>query len=482
MKKFGKYFTLTLLFLLGLCCIGVLYLFFVPGSTLFTITYLSYNDNYISKSYDASSINKLIVNSYDYNLNIKQTEDDEIYAKVYSNSFGFALKKHSKTSITTSKEGAVLTINIAEPHGATLKNSSYIDIFIPEDVVIDLSLNNNKAKTTISNKDLTIKTLNYTTKNGDFHFKAGKITGNLNLTLNKSIFKIYEGVTTNNNATTLNLTSGKFDASHASLGDVKITNNTRGIILIKNCQTLREEVNAGGRIEIAKASHLNIMSTDTNIYVGEVTDSAIVHLLKSGNLTIDTLSGSSDISSVAGNITINNVKSNLLAKSTDGNITINNAIYAIDVETEYGSIFVNYSASAPANSANAEARKLIAKLNNGKLSAYGVEKAQITVTNNGRVYLEMNNVSSNSYVKGKNGSVYVKVKADAVYKLTTNPEIPTNGYVRVNLTQTPEYNGYTNKDFRETYVNCTKSTYNNNNSLTVSTTTGDLTIVDSNFN
>ena len=160
----------------------------------------------------------------------------------------------------------------------------------------------------------------------------------------------------------------------------------------------------------------------------------------------------------------------------------------ISTKTNYGNSYIEFAEDAGHYSeADLEkSRTLYATIHNGTLTAKGVEHIGssatdstqgIIVTGKGRVNLNMNDVRGENIVKGKNGNVKIIINHQSAYKLTTNPETKTTGSVKVNLMQIAQYNGYTTKTQTDTYVNCTEQTYDNN-SLTVSTTTGDLTILD----
>ena len=114
MKKIGKYLIITLLLLLGLCCVGVLYLFFIPNSSLFNISYVSHSTKLSSKQqYLAEDVNKIVLNSNKFEVKISESSSDKISLKVYDQTFGFALVKNNKTSIDEELNPAgVLTFNI----------------------------------------------------------------------------------------------------------------------------------------------------------------------------------------------------------------------------------------------------------------------------------------------------------------------------------------------------------------------------------
>ena len=476
MKKFWKYLTLTILLLLGLCCVGILYLFFVPGSSLFGICYVSFNEKFSSEDFNTKNIETIVLNSNKYDVTVISTEDDDISLNIYNNSLGFVLTKNKTTSISSQINNSTLSLVVTETTGFAIKNSSYIELLIPEDKTFNLKLINKKAETEINGSDLNINNLTYQTNSGDCIVTNANITGKLNLNLNKSTFKVSSDVQTSANDVELNLTTGKFDASESTFNNITIETNTRGIVDIKECANLTQNItSAGGRIEAETVSMATITSSSTNVYINTISNGAKIILTGTGNVEIDSLTGDgSSILTDSGNINIKNANSYTKLSSTDGDITISKAMDHIDVKTNYGTINVKFNKDAVN-------KYLSATLEDGKLIASGLEKVNLMVEDNGRAELEMSDVVGTSYVQGKTGSIFIKVNKLSKYKLSTASE----GDVRVNLAQIPQYGGYTDKTLDEPiYVNCTASEHQanyNDNVLEVSTTTGILTILDSNF-
>ena len=487
MKKVWKYIVITLLLLLGLCCVGVLYLFFVPNSSLFNITYVNHNIIKESNKYNQDLISKIELNSRAYNVRVLSTEESTIYVKAHSNSFGFVLKDNSNLDIHSKLDNTVLTFNIDETYGFAARNASYVELYVPKDFEVDLTLKNKKAETKIGG-DITINNLKYTTDKGDCDFEKGTINGTITLNLGKSDFRLHDSVTTNNNNLNLSLTSGSFKANIATLSDVTILSNARGVISLNECENLRENAqNAGGQIYVNKVQHLNITAGDTIIKVGEVTNTASVNLTKSGSITVDNLTGISTFVTNSGNINLGTTFSPLTLQSESGNINVANAFKTVAVKVNYGEAKIQFADEALSYLDENSSRVLNASVKNGKLTAYGVEHigtpeentqttidGGVKITGNGRVYINMKNVYGKNLIAGNNGSVNVVVDKDAEFMLKTSS---TAGSVRVNLTQIPEYNGYTTRELRTTNVNCNSST----NLLTVNSNYGSLTVLDSNF-
>jgi len=345
-----------------------------------------------------------------------------------------------------------------------------VELQIPTSKEFNLSLKNNKAETTIENATLKIKNLSYTTNNGNLYIEKANLYGDINLTLNKATCSVSSAVVTNNNNVTLKLTSGSFKATGSVFKDISIKENARGVILVKECSNINEEItSAGGRIEIETVSFANIKSSSSNIYIKEILNGASITLTENGSVSINELTGRSSISTNAGDVTINTLNSYLDVTTENGDISISNAKDKVNISTKYGTANVSFDEEATN-------KFLSATLDDGQIIASGAEQVNIVITGNGRADLNMSDIVGLSSIEVNTGSVYVKINKLSKYKLTTKSE----GSVRVNLAQIPNYGGYTTKQETTTYVNCTSTTYGAN-VLDVSTTSGDLTILDTNF-
>ena len=476
MKRFWKYFFIVILFLLGLICVGVLYLFF-SHRALFGLQYISYHETKTVLVDVDSSFDTIALNSRSYDISVSETSSNQIKLDVNNNSFGFVLVKNSKVNISTSIKDGILTINISEPYGACLKNGSAIEMLVPKSFNYNLKINNKSATTNLNSGD--INNLTYSTISGNLNLKGVSVNGAIDLNLNKADFIINDNTITNNNDINLNISTGKFDTTKTSLGKITISSNERGVILIGNCENLFSEVkgSTGGRIEANEIGQVKFEGTSTNISIAKVTAGAVIHLNNSnGKIAIQELNGSDSLLHTnSGDIYIGQANDNLVLRTDSGNITVNKAFQTIDVASESGETIINFDSLAESNKTNSNARKLIAELNNGSLKVDGVENLSITVNGNCSTRVNMKDVSGVNEIKSNSGSVFVKIDSQAVYTLKTSSDINA---VRVNLTQIPEYNGYTTNLERVTNVN---SDVEQANKLTVFTKNASLTILDTNF-
>lgn len=490
MKKVWKYIIISLLLLLGLACIGVLYLFFVPGSSLFNITYINYNIKKETAHYDPSAVSTIELSTRAYDVEILESEDDKISLKANSNSFGFVLEKNKGFDVNSRLVGSTLEITVYEPHGFVTRNVSSIQLYLPTSQAYNLKLENYKATTTIKDENIQINNLSYLSKKGTLKFAKGKVDGDISLNIGKGDVIFSDAVETAKNDVSLKLTSGLFKAENKDFGDISIESNERGVIKFGSCLNLREtQKTAGGQISAKTVMHAHITAGDTIISIESITNAANIDLSASGSVSIGNLSGESSISTNSGNIHLGKVLSPITLFSESGNINVDSATLQVTVTVNYGEASIDFDLNAPSYTSNTTegARTLYATIKNGKLTATGVEHigvasdssqnisdGGIKITGNGRAYIKMQNIYGTNSILGNNGSVNVVINKDAEYILKTST---VGGSVRVNLTQISEFGGYRTKEARTTKVNCSSSS----ESLTVTTNYGDLTVLDTNF-
>ncbi len=471
MKKFSKYFTITILLLIGLCAVGVLYIFFIPNSNLFGICYISYNQEYFSKSLESNNVSKIVLNSTDYDVKVVPSINDKISVKVYANSLGFLLVKNKEVSISHTVEASTLTFNIKEPTGAVVRNRSYIELRLPADMTISVGINNNNASSSITNEDLTIQNLYYKSNHGSLDISNSTINGLIDLDLNNSTFTLNNTTKTNNNRVNIDVAGGKFDASNAVLGDIIINKNDKGVILAKSCTRLTEKTSrAGGRINIKKVETIDLETSDTNVYIDEIVNSGNIIMTASGNINIGTCQSQMNIKASNGHINIKEAKQGIILTTSNGNINVENAYSFIQAKSTYGDIKVNYNEDADHTTGDgATKRTFTAETENGKITATGVEKVNITITKNGRANIQMDNVIGVNSISAGNGSVYVEFTYGASFDLTTSSK---SGSVDVN------YQGleipHLDKNTKTFNVNDSKGV----NSLKVESNAGSLKIRD----
>ncbi len=449
MKKFGKYLIITLLLLLGLCCIGVLYLFFVPNSSLFGICYISLNSSTDSQVYAQSqyeSLHTISLNSGAYNVEIVPTSGETISVSVFSNSFGFVLKKNSVTSITSKIENGSLTFNVTEPNGAAIKNRSKIYLYVPAALNKNLLLTNNSAATGIAlyggEEDLSINNLTYKTSSGNFTLSHCKVAGDLRLEIGSATFTIGDNVSAENSTIYLSMTNGRFESA-AALNNITIEKNDYGTVDVSECTNLiSDNSDAGGRVKINKVHHIALKGGDTNVEINTI-DNGGIELSRAGRINIDTVETYLIATTKYGNININKTNGPVRLSSEDGSINVAAAYGNVQADTPNGSgdIDVTFADDAASYAVNKEARSFVSETANGKIIVHGAERVDVKITDRGRAEIYMDNVYGENKVDGENGEVYIFVKeleateapeGWAHYKLSTHSD---NGDVNVYMHQ-----------------------------------------------
>ncbi len=484
MKKFGKYFSITLLLLTGLFFVGLLFLFFVPGSSIFRITFISYNERTISSDHKIESVEKIILNSRSYDIEVKSTQSSSISARIENHSLGYVFKENSKLILEESLSNGILTFNISEPHGVAFKNNSSITLYIPENKDVDLQINNKNATVKIEDEDIIIKNFSYKAENGVAKFEKATITGEFNLDLNKSDCYLSDQLTLNSNDVNLKLSTGKFDASSITLGNINILSNERGIIKLNACNSLSQsKLTTGGRIEAKQINSISFFGSDTNLYINEITTRASINLSAAGEVNIEKLSGIADIVTNSGNIKINNCTKNLTTLSIfskKGDVTAQNAYNKVFVETISGDIITNFASDADtASESNKNVRYFKAITETGKVYSTGVNRADVEIKKDGSAEITFshfeNNLNLNSLIKNNSGNIYLKVDKNSAFMLNSKT---SSGHSRINLTQTEKYKGWTDKEITNKAINCETSS----NIISIENGSGNILMHDNNVN
>jgi len=469
MKKVWKYLIITILLLTGLFFAGLLFLFFVPSSSVFGITFISHNERLISKDYKLEKVNQIVLNSRSYNIEVFSTTSSNVSARVEGHSLGYVSKLNSKLLLKEELENGMLTFTIVEPHGVAFKNSSKITLYIPEsskDKPINLKFQNKNANVNIDSSKIHIKNLDYTANDGNVELKNLNITGNLNLDLQKTNFYINSTAQIYNANVDLKLTTGKFDASKSSLGILNILSNERGVISLNSCGSINQVAKTtGGRIQANQVGSITYTGSDTNLYINEIAISSTITLTNSGEVVVNKLSGIAEITTNLGNITINNCTSyltNLSSTSQKGDIKIVNAYYKVFAQTTSGNITTTFAEDAETiTKDNQNIRYFKAITETGKISVTGVNKAEIEIKENGSLDLTYAHFNKNqavkNIIKSNNGNVHIKVDSNSSYILKSKIN---SGNSRINLIQTDKFKGWTEKEVNANINYSTNETIN----------------------
>lgn len=423
MKKVGKYLLILLLLLTGLFFIALLFLFFVPNSSLFGITYVGKNTVTYSQSYNVNNFSTINLNSNAFDINIVPTDLDQVYLKVTNKMFGFTLEKNSKVILNQKLYKDMLTFSVTEPHGAAFKNGSTIELRIPENSTLNLNINNNSASVNFkslkgkSDKDakiVHIKNLEYNTKKGSLQIANASVSGNINLNLNSGSCNILKSCKLNNNNLTLSQTSGRLTTEkEVILGDITHQANTSGNVNIYECNSYTANLgSAGGNISLGITNgDINISSSDTNINIDQHKEGgATINLTKSGKIYINKATSANRILNLntnSGNISVGESYKNILATSNNGNIKISQMRTFANLTTNSGNISVTYATDASDyTEENSDNRKADIKTTSGNVTVDGVENITLTL-NKGSAVINMKKVLGLNNLTATSGSIKV---------------------------------------------------------------------------
>lgn len=477
MRTFWKYFLIVLLLLLGLFAAGVIYLFFVPGSHLFGIQYISINEHWTSDGYVKDDIHTVTVNARDYELVVRESDTEEISLFINAMNTGFVNVKHSTLDVDITKSNGHLTFNVSEPYGATIISDSRVVLRLPKSKAFNINLSNLSGATFIED-ELSINNLSYKTEYGNMSIAEATISGDISLDIHNANVTATDSAKIANNNVTLKANSGKLDLSKFALGEIDIEKNNHCVLLVKSATRIHGNFEtAGGRIEAETVGAIELNSSDTNVYITkELTNGGNIFLTKGGKVDIAAVYSALMVETNNGSISISKSSSPLNLTSQHGDINVTEATVKVTASNIYGAINVAFSDTAESNRTNNQSRKLIATSANGKITCTGADNVEINATDNARVSLTMHDIVGTNTINGANGAIDIVVPA--YQPNTTNVRLPlvltfkSDRNVLVNLAQL-DITGVT-QSTDPILVNCTVAVAD---TLDV-TTKGLLTILD----
>lgn len=490
MKKVFKYILIAILLFAGLAFACVLYLFFVRGSSIFGITYISTNQKKFVDDYTPDQVNNIEINSYDYDLLISNTSYENVYCTLTVGTFGFTHVAHSQFDLKTEYLGSTKTlkINITEPTGAVVNSSSNIVVGIPNTLtdLATLTINNHNARVTVNLPKTTVKVLTYDAQNGSINLNECCGLEEMNLNIRKGSAYLSESLKINNSVTNLKMSSGLLSSQKIELGNVHLLENTRSVIRIDKCVSFESNKpgDYGGTIAIGETSKIVYTGADTVFIVSKIEnltdpESLIITLTKSGSITIDELNATANLETNSGKIQINTAHSIISkASSRSGNITITNAKKSIRCNSESGTVYIAFAEDTSSYDVNTTYRSVIVdEIKSGKLTIVGVEHFDITSTGKSTINIEARCLYDANRIRANQGSVYVKFDKES--RLVIGAKSMT-GTTRVNVSSVPEYNGTINNT-NKIYLNCSELDEPLDNSLLVTGESASIAIVANNL-
>lgn len=489
MKKTGKkrvlnIILITILLILGLFCVGLMYLFFIPDSTLFNITFVSRNNIAKSATFNYKMVETVKLETNRFATKICESPDENVYVEVTDKSLGYTLVKNKDLKIEHEYINNIVTFTVTEPTGVLFSASSEIRLYIPNEKTINVEIENKKSDTSLKDGNVQLGSFSYTTKSGDIVLEKGRILNKSTFNLDKASCEFKDKFYLKDADVEILLNSGKFNAKNVNLNNVKISKNVNGVILLNNCNTLTQDLEtSNGRIEVNKLNLATITAGKTKITINEVTENINATFKNSGSISIGTLQNSersttSSISTLDGNISISNCKFSVLLESTGGNISVLNAYEFCQAKTVSGNISISYAEKA-LSASNGISRTAYIKTVSGNVYITGVDYISLLEITNGYANINYNNICGKNFIKANEGKVDICLNMNSKYDFTAKTN---SGKIKVNFTQTEKYNGWTETQFKniENHISINNNE-DHNNLLNVESSSGNIFVTDTNL-
>lgn len=475
MKKVGKYLSLVLLLVLGLASIGLLLIFFVPNLTILNITAINYNKTISNKeTYNKDDVNMIVLSSQHFDVKVFADERDTIEINAYANTLGFAFKNNSNFEIEEKLNDGVLYFTVHEPFGAAFTNNSSIKLFVPTETQLAYHIKNETSKVEI-HSGVEIYNMAYETNRGNLTICNGaSLHGEIDADINKGELNINAEAKVSNLNAQIALKDGKFN-SLRPIRDVNLLALEYGEVKIAECYNfICNTATTQGNVKINKVNNkFEARTSDTNFELNDVHD-AVVNITGKGGVSINNINGITDIETNSGDINIVKSTSTLNLKSNSGKITVREAHNKVYAQSNSGdvSILCEKDDDITYNG------YVYVKMNGGRLITSGINHIEATLKGSAYAICVAEKLVGNNFITTENGQItfHSKVTTDNPFKLVTK----TDGAVKVNLIQIPQYGGYTTNEETTTYVYCYE-TDTIDDSLILNSNSGSITMHDNNL-
>lgn len=435
-KKIGVVLGITVCVLLFVSFVGFAYLFLVPNSSLLGIKYISNKSAkyYQLGEYDTASkpINQLVINTKNYNVKFvvdKDVNGLQVYMK--NDVAGLVLKKDSAINLGYSYDNInkKLDISTKEINGWIGYGSSYIEVIVPEDVIVA----NLVLKITVGSDSYIdvggmsgtkIDTLNLTAGRGAINIDNIEMRA---LTINASKSKVVIGENIGNQIENVKLNVGNSSVNFLKSGGgeqeiVKAKNEKRAVnkdnvafnivkfevvgmkkdgkIQFIKCDELSsagytENRISGGSIECVYVSKLiQFYTNNCSIKLNEIGGNvnSIYNADGSGNFNLVGVSnGDLTIHSSSGKIFVNQLLGVGDFKTNSGDITIKNATKSLQLISQKGDINVKFGedVSEFLGDSSPYRRVSLLRVKNSRVNISGLNVIKMVVENGGNADVKL---------------------------------------------------------------------------------------------
>lgn len=315
MKNKGLTITLiTFLSLLGIGLVTVMILV-MTGKFDFGFDWGRNKNMKLVDSYEAKveDINKIDLNLYSTDVEVKESTNDLIKVEYYSN---------KKKNADIKQEGSTIIVNEEEKGNYCIGicfNNRKIVLYVPSTYIGEY---------------------NFETRSGDIRFDIDTANNNIEIETNSGDV-LYQ------NAKDVNITTTSGDIKGGVSNKTNL-HSTSGDIKLKETKENSEIKTTSGDINVSKVSKIVISSTSGDVKVDKVTKTMNIKTV-SGDVFVGTLemTENSNIKTTSGDVTITNNESNCYVDfdSTSGDETISHSDRKSDltlkVQTVSGDLFVD---------------------------------------------------------------------------------------------------------------------------------------------
>lgn len=474
---------------IGVFCAG--FLFFYRKANIFGFRYVSGSTSiYAKEESELIGIENIKIDAKNYPINIHTSKNAEnLTGVMVVDVSGYTNKKLNKPefSLKYNKESKTAVFTCIELNGWFNVNGSKINITLPQkyaEAGLNFEISTSKGNVYIGGDDLVgVGDLDIESRSGDVILNGVEFVdadSKVSLVLGKGDFNASKKCKGANVDFEISTDRGEIDLTNIdkeklTIEQVKINKLTKGKVLLNTIKELitTENINGGGKVfVIEEVENVNFISLDTDVNLNKITNLANVFLNGLGDIVVNEAYGESLALNVEdGDILVKKAYAkNHIINSNYGNVNIKDGKQNININSVYGNITVYFNEEAEDWNQINKSREINAVTKNGSIYVEGLQRGNITATNNGKISLKYNKVCDNNIINSNNGAVNIVVPdsepnaSDKAFNLKLSTKV--NPDIRVGVV---EINESGEKAIFNIYNN---STNNTENTLSVSSTSG----------
>jgi len=431
-NKIGLYLLVLFAISISLFIICIGYLFLIPKSELFGITYIkdTTKKTYSSIDYDIDLIKTIEIKSDKYNINlISSNKIEDIRFEVYNDFNGFVKTKKSenKINLNYNPSNDSLVLETKTVSGWVDNGSSKINLIIPE-VLFDETHNiklsaNKKCNINIEGfKDAKFGSVEVSLSRGDFYFDNISIN---NLYIKSNRGEIVAGKNVAGEIETLTLDLGRNKVNFLKAGKAEdILKEENSIysdinfkinkLILRACEKNTDLkfyrcgkilsdtgcVLSGGKITVAECDMFSIESKDFSIDAYCVNDNTYINKFNAvgtGAVSVREVKNISDFKTKNGKIYVGKAEKEIVLESKSGTIQLDSARYGVTAISEMGNVNIKFDKELDNSNGQLGIIDSLRTVS-GVVKVYGVNKINLIATGKADIYLEFDKVVGDSEI------------------------------------------------------------------------------------